>query len=265
MGNYGGRIASLRKKADLSQEDLSRMLGIQRVALSKIENDDRKISADELIKLSQIFNLTVEQLVHPELEPEILVVKEDAEYVNPTPLRISVPQRNIAKFKQALLYILNKVGAKPNIGQTVIYKLLYFIDFNYYEKYEEQLIGSKYIKNQHGPTPTEFAKVVGQMKRDGEIEEVKSKYFHHPQNKYLPLKTPDLSKLNANEIKMIDFVLERLSDMNATRISEYSHNDVPWMVAEMGKPMEYESVFYRTPAYSVREKTSEKSKVESEK
>ena len=263
MGKYGERIAFLRKKAGLSQAELSRMMDMQRVTLSKIENDKQKLTADELIKFSQIFNLTVEQLIHPEKEPEILVVAERAEYVKPTPLRISVPQKNIAKFKQVLLYILNKVGAKPNVGQTVIYKLLYFIDFDYYEKFEEQLIGAEYIKNHHGPTPREFAKVVEEMKRDGLIEEVKSEYFLYPQTKYLPLREPDLSLLNANEIKMIDEVLERLSDMNAARISDYSHEDVPWMAAEQGRAMDYESVFYRTPAHSVREKPSEKSKVES--
>jgi len=30
---------------------------------------------------------------------------------------------------------------------TVLYKILYFIDFDYYEKYEEQLMGALYIKN----------------------------------------------------------------------------------------------------------------------
>lgn len=48
-----------------------------------------------------------------------------------TEIRIDIPQKNLDKFKEVLLYILNKVGANPNIGQTVIYKLLYFIDFNY--------------------------------------------------------------------------------------------------------------------------------------
>ncbi|GAH70620.1 unnamed protein product, partial [marine sediment metagenome] len=73
-----------------------------------------------------------------------------------------------------------------------------------------------------------------------------------PQRKYLPLREPDLSILNARELRMIDSVLERLSDKNATEISEYSHNDVPWLTTEDGKVIEYESVFYRTPAYSVR-------------
>jgi hypothetical protein len=54
--------------------------------------------------------------------------------------RISVPAENVEKFKQALLYITQKIGALPNVGQTVLYKILYFCDFDYYEKFEEQLI-----------------------------------------------------------------------------------------------------------------------------
>jgi len=72
------------------------------------------------------------------------------------------------------------------------------------------------------------------------------------QRKYLPLRAPDLSILKANELKMIDKVLEKLSDMNAAQISEYSHNDVPWLTTDDGEIIEYESVFYRTPAYSMR-------------
>lgn len=41
--------------------------------------------------------------------------------------------------------------------------------------------------------------------------------------------------------------------MNASQISEYSHNDVPWLTTEDGEIIEYKSVFYRTPQYSVRE------------
>lgn len=164
-----------------------------------------------------------------------------------------MPRKNLKKFKEVLLYILGKVGAKPNIGETVLYKLLYFIDFNYYEKYEEQMIGATYIKNHHGPTPIEFQVIVNEMIKSKEIEVVKSKYFQHLQKKYLPHREPDLSVFNANEIKLIDDVLQKLSDMNASTISEYSHQDVPWIVTPERQKIDYESVFYRTPAYSVRE------------
>jgi uncharacterized phage-associated protein len=63
----------------------------------------------------------------------------------------------------------------------------------------------------------------------------------------------DLSKLKATEIELVDDVLSRLSDMNAGQISDYSHNDVPWLTTEENKAIEYESVFYRTLPYSVRE------------
>lgn len=170
-----------------------------------------------------------------------------------TPTRISVPQKNLNKFKQVLLYILGKVGSKPNIGETVIYKLLYFIDFNFYEKYEDQLIGATYIKNQHGPTPKEFIKIRKEMIEKDEIVKVKGKYFNFPQTKYLPLILPDLTQLKAHELKVIDDVLNQLSDMNAKQISQYSHEDVPWVTASKGEPIDYETVFYRTSCYSVRE------------
>lgn len=45
--------------------------------------------------------------------------------------------------------------------------------------------------------------------------------------------------------------------MNASTISEYSHQDVPWIVTPERHRIDYESVFYRTPAYSVREYTED--------
>ena len=90
------------------------------------------------------------------------------------------------------------------------------------------------------------------MEKQKELVKVENKYFQYPQRKYLPLKLPDLSKLNEDERNMIDYVLLKLSDMNATQISEYSHKDVPWLTTEDGGIIDYESVFYRTPEYSVR-------------
>ena len=254
MGNFyeklGRRIKKLREETNLSQEELSKKVGISRVSISQIEKGERKVSAEEISRISQIFNISSDILLDFKKEIEV-ILKEKPEKKIKKEIRISVPQKNLKKFKEALLYILNKVGAKPNIGETVLYKLLYFIDFDFYEKYEGQLIGATYIKNHFGPTPLEFRKVVKDMEGKDLIK-IKGKYFQYPQTKYLPLREPDLTQLKANEKEVIDKVLERLSDMNASEISEYSHNDVPWLTTEEGKIIDYESVFYRTPPYSVR-------------
>ncbi|MDR2420034.1 MAG: SocA family protein [Puniceicoccales bacterium] len=58
------------------------------------------------------------------------------------------------------MYIIAKVGAKPNVGKTVLCKLLYFINFDYYELYEEQLMELVYVKDQYGPRPLHFEELV---------------------------------------------------------------------------------------------------------
>ena len=64
-----------------------------------------------------------------------------------------MPTLQVDKFKNVLLYILERCAGKPNVGETVLYKLLYFADFNYYELYEEHLTGAKYRKLPFGPVP----------------------------------------------------------------------------------------------------------------
>ncbi|UCE21491.1 MAG: DUF4065 domain-containing protein [Candidatus Aminicenantes bacterium] len=253
MINIGQRIKELRVKVGMSQQRLAEILGVSRPTISQLENGERKIFADELIKLSEIFNTSVDNLLNIEKSPQIILEESKSNRKMRQIIRINVPQKNIDKFKEVLLYVLNKIGSKPNVGETVIYKLLYFIDFDFYEKYEDQLIGATYLKNRYGPTPIEFKKLVEKMIREKEISKIESEYFQYPQTKYLPLRKADLSELRANEIEIIDDVLKRLSDMSAAQISEYSHNDVPWLTTDDGKAIEYESVFYRTSEYSVRE------------
>ena len=251
-GKIGRRIKELREKAGMSQDALAQKMSLPRPAISQIESGARKVAADELMNLAKLFRVSVDDLLNPGKEPEVHLHEGKEEKAIKPQMRISVPQKNLQKFKEVLLYILNKVGAKENIGETVIYKLLYFIDFDFYEKYEEQLVGATYIKNKYGPTPVEFVKIVDRMIKDEEVEKVKSEYFKLQQTKYLPRRKPDLTKLTATEVEVIDDVLSRLSDMNASQISAYSHGDVPWVTTNDGDAIEYESVFYRTPPYSVR-------------
>ena len=253
----GIRVKALREQTEYSQEKLAGLLKISRVSLSQIENGDRRINAEEIVELSKIFNVASDVLLDLRKDIKVVIEKAGKPMQTEQEIRINIPQKNLEKFREVLLYILNKVGSKPNIGESVLYKLLYFIDFNYYEKYEEQLIGATYIKNNYGPTPKEFIKIINKMETQKEIIKVKGKYFQYPQRKYLPLKTPDLSNLKASELKMVDDVLEKLSDMNAAQISDYSHNDVPWLATDDGEIIDYESVFYRTPEYSMRSYSEE--------
>ena len=183
----GMKIKRIREQLGLSQEKLAKNLGISRVAISQVESGERKINAEEIAKLSKMFNMTSDVLLDLKKDIEIVLEKAKTQTKEKEDIRISVPQKNLQKFKEVLLYILEKVGSKPNVGETVIYKLLYFADFDCYERYEEQLIGATYVKNNYGPTPKEFIKIVEEMEGN-ELVKVQDKYFKYPQTKYLPLR-----------------------------------------------------------------------------
>jgi len=255
----GQFIRELRKKHRLSLERVANQLGITRPTYTQIECGERDLTITEAEKLSKLFGVTLEEIRAGKLSIAKVTIeqtkKADMKIRATETVRISIPQKNIEKFRQILIHILRKCGGKPNVGMTVLYKLLYFIDFDYYEKYEEQLMGLVYIKNTHGPTPYYFTDLIEEMKNQGIIEEVKSKFYKYPQTKFLinPRVEPDLSIFNGREIEHIETELERLSDLTAARLSDLSHKDVPWISAEEGKPLDYEAVFYRTSDTSMRD------------
>ena len=249
----GKFILQQRKKFDLTQDFLASKLGISRPTYVQIEQGKRDLTITEAQKLAGIFSMSLEDLLSGnKKEVEIDFEEGKSKKTAEPEMRIVMPRANVKKFKEVLLYLLEKVGARPNIGETAIYKLLYFIDFDYYEKFEEQLTGARYIKNHFGPTPIEFKKITDQMMEKGEIERIKSRYFQHGQRKYLPRRTANLKILSAQEIQHIDEVLARLAWKNAAELSNYSHSDTPWRVHKMGEEISYETVFYRDDDHSVR-------------
>ena len=245
---YGQLVKRLREENKVTQEQLASLIGVSRPTLTLLEIGDKELTISQAKIICDYFQISLEGFLRGELKSSVEVSLESAvaEDFSKETLRISVPQEKIAVFKEVLLYILNKVGGKPNVGQTVLYKLLYFIDFDFYEKFEKQLIGAKYIRNHHGPTPVEFKKIVNQMVKDNELEEVKSEFFSYPQTKYLPRKKADLSVISGLEKEHIDAELDRLSDLTAAELSDLSHKDVPWITALQGEFLDYETVFYRT-------------------
>ncbi len=247
-------LLEMRNNQGISQAFVAEKIGVSRASYIEIEKGAKELTLSQAQTIAEIFNITLAELISGKEISDVKVsINNKPEKKEKQGIRIDVPQKNLKKFKEVLLYVLEKVGSKSNVGMTVIYKLLYFIDFDYYEKFEEQLVGATYIKNHFGPTPVEFKKIVESMESKGELETVKSKYFLHEQTKYLPRREPDISVLNAKEIKHIDEVLARLSDKNAKELSDYSHKDIPWLIAKDNQIIKYEGVFYRTEETSVRE------------
>lgn len=74
-------IIYYRKKKGLSQEKVSEYMGVSRQAVTKWENDISRLSSDHIIRLAQLFEVTVDMLLGNEedekisTKPEILIGK----------------------------------------------------------------------------------------------------------------------------------------------------------------------------------------------
>lgn len=158
---------------------------------------------------------------------------------------------NENKFKEVLHYIIYKCGSLNHIGKTVLYKLLYFTDFDYYELFEKYLTGEDYYSLPHGPAPSHFDSTIRTLKAKGLIREVRIDYHGHTQNKFKSIIKPKLLSLNPDEKAVLDKTIKKLCNMNATQISAYSHMDMPWKAAKLHEKLDYELVFYRSRLMSV--------------
>ncbi len=248
----GQRITDLRKMKGLSQEELAKKVKLSRPSLAQIELGNRGVDILELQKLSIVLGFSLDDFMSKdftasqEVKGSVEVKAKKAEE------RISEPTLKVNKFKNVLLYILEKCAGKPNVGETVLFKLLYFSDFNYYELYEEHLTGAKYRKLPFGPVPQKLDTIIYQMIEKGQLQRVKTDYHGYPQTRYLPLEKADLTKFKASEKEVIDRVIEQLSDWSAAAISNYSHKDMPWLASKEGEEINYELAFYREAPFSVR-------------
>ena len=248
----GQRITELRKMKGLSQENLAKSVKISRPSLAQIELGNRSVDILELQKLSLILEFSLDDFMSKDFSASQDVEGKEEKKAKKKEERISVPTLQVSKFKNVLLYILERCAGKPNVGETVLYKLLYFSDFNYYELYEEHLTGAKYRKLPYGPVPQKLDTIIGQMIEKGQLQRVKTEYHGSPQTRYLPLEKADLTELRASEKEIIDRVIEQMSDWSAAMLSNYSHGDKPWKASKDGEEINYELAFYRRPPYSIR-------------
>ena len=101
---FGNRLQELRKSHSLSQEELADKLGVSRQAVSKWECGEASPDTDNLIQLSKIYGISLDELVG----------NESVKKVNPT--RVEV----VDDEGQRLVFEGHNIKAVTNDGEKVV-------------------------------------------------------------------------------------------------------------------------------------------------
>lgn len=224
---FGVNLSDLRKKVGMSQDEVSQALGLTRPAYKQIEMDEREPSIAEIRAISELFGVRIDSM-SSDISDQVPVDKD------------ATHELDKIKYQNLILYLAQKVGAKPNVGETVFYKLIYFIETLSKERYGNGITNESFYKMQYGPVPTSFQPVTEEMINRNELDKVTGRYFTYMQTKYLP--RVQFSGLSQKDLTVINEIIVALGDKTATELSDLSHMDKPWIDAQIGDTLDLDRI-----------------------
>ena len=244
-------IVNLREKYDISQRELTAILGFGKMTINRyerggvptksqsdyikllIDNDSKFIEkVKEAYKNGNINEKTYKKIVSTNLENEIS--KDDIQDMYRRVINNSLELKpnifngyklfDLELVENIISYISSKVS---NLTITSLNKYLWFIDILSFNQRGVSITGLTYQKQQYGPT------IIDQ--RYKEISLLDDKYIrndYEDENGTRTIITSnknfDLSKLKESEIEIINKIIKLLKNKNVTDISNMSHEEEGW-------------------------------------
>jgi uncharacterized phage-associated protein len=146
-----------------------------------------------------------------------------------------------AKFTELMLYVAAKTSADQRGGAVKLNKYLYFAEFSAVRRLGHPITGVPYQKLRHGPAPRRLLPVRDALVADGSVRlERRQDAFGYEHTDLVPLREADLSRFTADEIVIIDEVIEALLPLNGAQVSELSHREAGWLLVQIGDTIPYE-------------------------
>lgn len=153
---------------------------------------------------------------------------------------------NIKKYKNAILYLANKLGGKIE-GKKKLAKLLYFVDFDFFERYEKSITGAVYKHLPMGPYPVELADMIKVMEEEALIKTSSKENGcgYSPTEIFEAKAEANIGVFEKNEIDMLDRILNKYGELNGGQLEQLSHAEAPYLGTELNEEIPYELSFYR--------------------
>ena len=153
---------------------------------------------------------------------------------------------NRKKYQNAVLYFCQKLEGEVR-GKKKLAKLLYFADFDLYEKSQKSITGDVYRALPMGPFPSALERVTAEMEKNEvlEIRQVEEREGYNATEVYRCLIEPDISVFDDDEKKMLDRIAIKYGHLNGKQLEELSHAEAPYVATESSKEIAYELAFYR--------------------
>jgi putative zinc finger/helix-turn-helix YgiT family protein len=253
------QIKETRERYGLSQRSLSKLLGWGEITIHRYESGNLQDEVhDEVLKfiakpenlleiyekqahllaphINEALKKRINELIKEEIQPNFNKVLEQL-FISERQIGEFTGYRDfdLEKIKNMILYILEF----HETYRTKINKLLWYMDFLCYKVYSVSISGNSYTHSPYGPTADDYELIISVMLKDTLIgrDEV---VVHDTVREQLKSSAPcDKSMFSEDERKVMDFVLNKFKDFKCGKISEYSHEEVPYKNTIEGQKISY--------------------------
>lgn len=156
------------------------------------------------------------------------------------------------KYQQMILYLCQQLGGQVR-GKKKLAKLLYFADFDFFEKYQKSITGDVYKAYPKGPLPSALNDIISDLMKMKALDVTSVKEWgdeYAPTEVFQCLIEADLSVFDEDEKKMLDRIIKRYGELNGEQLAELSHAEAPYTATESYQEIPYEFTYYRGTDFS---------------
>lgn len=152
---------------------------------------------------------------------------------------------NEQKYKNIVLFFANKVQ-NNTLGKLKMMKLLYFLDFDFFEKYGCSVSGDEYLRFENGPVPRMAEKFLREMDGQGiKISKRKIGAGYNDQHHISPLQEFNVNLFTKEEILMMEEIADKWEKFSGSEMKNASHGEAPWIATKPNDIIDYNLAYYR--------------------
>ena len=149
------------------------------------------------------------------------------------------------KYKNAILFFANKIR-NGTLGKLKLMKLLYYLDFDFFEKYGRSVTGDEYLRFERGPIPRMAEKTLKQMQgKEIKIVNRKMPKGYNDQQHIEPLVEFDPNVFSREEILMLEEIASKWEKFTGTEMKNATHGEAPWIATKPDDVIDYNLTYYR--------------------
>ena len=246
-------ITDFRKKYNLTQKELSDLLGFGDDTLSRYENGSLQDTAhDRVLKLTmeprnflEILNRE-DTTIAGKKKAEIIKAMEDESSMTEL-IDCSITDSQPNEFNGFSKFNVNKTSEiikflcfNKDVYKTKLMKLLFYSDFFHYKKYQKSITGLKYAHLTYGPVPNDYNIVLGVvLRKDKSLDFVPSEVVGYDGEIVVAKIPPSVEDLTRDEMDTLSHISKIFDRYTSKQISEVSHNEIGYKSTQMGELISY--------------------------